>query len=79
MATRDPIIEELRRKVAAKVLPECIDREIIKVLQTVIANLQAERFRLQRAVRILLEEKGVKDPDRVVASITCAKSNATEH
>jgi hypothetical protein len=49
-AMRDRFIEELRHEMATvdKLPPECIDREIITVLQMSIANLQAERFRLER-------------------------------
>ena len=60
-AMRDRFIEELRHEMATvdKLPPECIDREIITVLQMSIANLQAERFRLERLLAGIVGDKNL--------------------
>src|SRR5262249_20749637 len=60
-AMRDRFIEELRHEMATvdKLPPECIDREIITVLQMSIANLQAERFGWERLLAGIVGDKNL--------------------
>jgi hypothetical protein len=62
MSRRESALDELRRKVAAEVPPELVEREMIKVLACAIDGYAKREHRLRAVIRCLLAERGPGEP-----------------
>jgi hypothetical protein len=63
MTQQEELLADLRRKVAAEVPPELVEREMIKVLAVVVDGLCREKVRLRAVIRHLLTERRASESD----------------
>jgi len=63
MSKQAELLAELRRKVAARVPPEIVEREMIKVLAQVIDDAMEREARLRAIIRHLVAERRADDRD----------------
>jgi hypothetical protein len=62
MGKRESALDELRRKVAAEVPPELVEREMIKVLACAIDGFAKREHRLRAVIQDLLAERRAGEP-----------------
>ena len=62
MNKRESALDELRRKVAAEVPPELVEREIIRVLACAIDGFAEREHRLRAVIQRLLAERRAGAP-----------------